>query len=181
MGRVSDDDATIRPVLSPLGQCAVDTERHVAAAGWDQPARLFAIASNGELLEREPALADQLAPLDPEGLSTIEQSDLEQTAAVEELLGRIAWPQEVQGAALAIERIVVPPEAEQDLPAEHDAALQALADHPQRQDVRLLVATLRDGEAICLLRQRAHDEDDQVAISSDIAPGLIEALRATFD
>ena len=39
--------------------------------------------------------------------------------------------------------------------------------------MRLLVAVLRDGESICLLRQREHDTDDAVAMGQDIAPGLV--------
>ncbi|MBO3212785.1 hypothetical protein GZ176_05250, partial [Dermatophilus congolensis] len=38
----------------------------------------------------------------------------------------------------------------------------------------------RDGQATCLLRQRAHDTDDKVAIGHDIAPDLINALSATL-
>ena len=83
--------------------------------------------------------------------------------------------------ALAIERIVVPPDAERDLPTDPDRASDALAAHPDRADVRLLVAVLRDGQAICLLRQRAHDTDDKVAIGSDLAPGLVHALQATLE
>ncbi len=165
---------------SPLVSCAVDTERHVAAAGWDQSPRLFAIARNADLLEREPALAGQLAGTDPDGLSTIEQEGMAPTSSIESMLGRLAWPPEVDGAALAIERIVVPPDAEKDLPEDPQQATDALAAHPKRQDVRLLVAVLRDGSSICLLRQRAHDRDDQVAVGDDIAPGLVEALRATL-
>jgi hypothetical protein len=47
--------------------------------------------------------------------------------------------------------------------------------------VRLLVAVTRDGQTRCLLRQRAHDSDDQVAMGEDLAPGLVHALRATLD
>ena len=82
--------------------------------------------------------------------------------------------------ALAVERIVVPPEAERDLPENPEQAVEALAAHPDRQDVRLLVAVTRDGRSRCLLRQRAHDSDDKVAIGDDIAPGLVHALRATL-
>lgn len=167
-------------MLSPLAACAVDTEQHVATSGWDQPPRLFAIARNGDIARHEPALAAQLAGVDPDAYSTIEQDNLLPTDTLEELLGRIAWPDQVDGAALAVERVVVPPSAEQDLPADPDEAAQALARHPDREDVRLLVAVLRNGEGVCLLRQRAHDSDDEVAIGNDIAPGLIEALRATF-
>jgi hypothetical protein len=74
----------------------------------------------------------------------------------------------------------VPPEAERDLPVHAEAAVDALATHPLRQDVRLLVAVTRDGQSRCLLRQRAHDTDDQVAMGEDLAPGLVHALRATL-
>ena len=160
--------------------CAVDTEQHVAAAGWDQAPRLFAIARNADIARREPALAEQLAGVDPDAYSTIEQEGMPPTSSIESMLGRLAWPDEVDGVALSIERIVVPPEAEQDLPEDPEQASEALAAHPDREDVRLLVAVLRDGEAVCLLRQRKHDSDDKVAIGNDIAPGLVEALRATL-
>jgi hypothetical protein len=120
------------------------------------------------------------ADLTEGALSAIEQEGLPPTSNVESLLGGIAWPDAVVGAALPIERVVVPPEAERDLPADVDSAVDALAAHPARQDVRLLVAVTRDGASRCLLRQRAHDSDDQVALGDDIAPGLVHALRATL-
>ena len=52
--------------------------------------------------------------------------------------------------------------------------------HPGRQDVRLLVAVTRDGQSRCLLRQRANDSDDKVALGDEIAPGLVHALTATL-
>ena len=172
---------TAKPLLSPLGECAVDTERHVAAAGWDQAPRLFALATNSALLANEPALADQLKGADPDSFSAIEQEGMPRTSSIESMLGRLAWPPEVEGVLLAIERIVVPPEAENDLPDNAEQAAEVLAAHPDRRDVRLLVGVLRDGEAICLLRQREHDEDDKVAVGTDIAPGLVAALRASLD
>ena len=69
---------------------------------------------------------------------------------------------------MAVERIVVPPAAEQDLPSDPEAALSALAAHPDRRDVRLVVAVTRDGRSSCLLRQRDHDRDDRVAKGRDI-------------
>ena len=77
--------------------------------------------------------------------------------------------------------MVVPPEAERELPSRGDDAVDHLAAHPDRKDVRLVVAVLRDGTSICLLRQRDHDSDDAVATGKDIAPGLVEALKATFE
>jgi len=179
MGRVRP-----QPVTDPLAVAALDTERHVATAGWDQPARLFALVRTADLLEREPQLREQMGPADlAEGAFTaIEQEGLPATSSLETLLGRIAWPDEVDGCAFAIERMVVPPDAERDLPARRpEDAVDHLASHPDRKDVRLLVAVLRDGSAICLLRQRDHDRDDAVATGKDIAPGLVEALKATLE
>lgn len=171
-------DADLDRVLT---DAAADTERHVARAGWDQPPRLFSLVRTATLLEREPALADQLRQGHPEGFTSIEQEGLPRTAHLESLLGRMSWPPEVDGVALAIERIVVPPEAERDLPEDPTEATEALARHPDRRDVRLLAAVLRTGEAVCLLRQRDHDRDDAVARGQDLAPGLVHALRATLE
>ena len=171
------------PVTDPLALVALDTERHVASAGWDQPARLFALVRTDALLAREPHLRDQLRETDlrPGSFTAIEQEGLPSTSSIETLVGRVAWPDEVDGCAFAIERMVVPPEAERDLPERPEDAVEALAAHPGRQDVRLLVAVLRDGGSICLLRQRANDSDDAVATGPDIAPGLVAALAATFE
>lgn len=163
-----------------LTQAAADTERHVARLGWDQAPRLFALVRTASLREAEPSLRPQLADSDPDSLTSIEQEGLRKTSNIESMLGTLAWPDEVDGAALVVERIVVPPEAERDLPINPTDATEALAKHPARRDVRLLAAVLRSGESVCLLRQREHDSDDAVAIGSDIAPGLIEALRATL-
>lgn len=163
-----------------LTDAAADTERHVARLGWDQPPRLFALVRNADLVAREPALARQVDG-SREGFSAVEQEGMPRTSSLESLLGRIAWPAEVDGVALAVERIVVPPEAERDLPDDPEVAAEALADHPERKDVRLLAAVLRTGEAVCLLRQRDHDRDDAVAVGQDIAPGLVHALRATLE
>lgn len=166
---------------TPLTDAAVDTERHVARLGWDQPPRLFALVQNAALISREPAMQAQLGEVDPAGYSAVEQDGIPPSSQLESMLGRIAWPDEVDGVALSVERIVVPPEAERGLPDDPDAAVEALAAHPDRKDVRLLVAVLRTGESICLLRQRDHDSDDAVATGADLAPGLLHALKATLE
>lgn len=157
--------SAVQPVLSPLTRCALETELHVAADGWNQPPRLFALAKNGDLLRRQPALASMLGDIDPEEFSAIEQ-DGALGDDLEESLGHTAWPTDVDGVALAIERVIMPPDG--------PSATQA-----QREDVRLLVAALRDGEIITLVRRKAED-DDKVAIGTNIAPGLVEALKATL-
>ncbi|MEO7235944.1 MAG: PPA1309 family protein [Lapillicoccus sp.] len=172
-----------RPVVDPLSLAALETERHVAAAGWDHAPRLFALVRTSALLEREPHLGAGLSAADraPGALTAVEQEGLHRSSSLESVLGRVAWPPEVDGCAFAVERVVVPPEAERDLPDDPDAAVEALSRHPDRRDVRLLAAVLRDGSAVCLLRQRAHDSDDAVATGPDLAPGLVAALRATFE
>ncbi len=176
---------SLQHIHPPLVQCAIETERYVAAAGWDQPVRLFALVETAALLAAEPALAQQLGRdpgADPaDALSAIEQDGLPPTDPLEDFLGMLAWPPDVAGAALVVERLVVPPEAEADLPDDPEEAARMLAAHPDRVEVRLVVAVTRDGDSTALLRQRAHDSDDQVAIGKDIAPDLVAALAATLE
>ena len=171
-----------RPVTDPLSIVALETERHVSLSGWDQPVRLFALVATAHLLEHEPGFLDTLAPHDaqPGALTAVEQENLPSPEHLESMLAQLSWPDAVSGAALVVERIVVPPAAEQNLPADPDGALEALAAHPDRKDVRLLVAVLRDGTSRCLLRQRDHDRDDRVASDENIAPGLVHGLLGTF-
>jgi hypothetical protein len=168
-----------------LTQVVVDLERHVSAAGWDQPPRLYALVETADLVRREPALADQLdlvaaSTQDPGSITPVDQGDLPASASLDELLAGIAWPPEVLGAALAVERLMVPPTAEQSMPQDEQEALRWLGDHPDRQDVRIVVAVLRDGTRAGALRMRAHDEETSVLSGPDLVPGLSDALGATL-
>ena len=96
-------------------------------------------------------------------------------------MARIAWPDQVAGCAIAVSGSSCPRMPSADCPRTTTPRLRAVAEHPDRADVRLLVAVTRDGSARCLLRQRAHDSDDRVALGDDIAPGLVHALQATFE
>ncbi len=166
----------------------MEAERHVAGFGWDQPPRLFALVRTAELVHREPGLAAHLAAqagpastTDHEHLTAVEQDGLAPTSSIESILGRLAWPEEVDGAALAVERVVVPPEAERDLPDDPEQAVEQLSRHAARKDVRIVAGVLRDGTAMCALRQRDHDDDGSVAVGPDLVPGLVHALLATFE
>ncbi len=170
-----------------LAAAVVEIERHVATGGWDAPVRVFALVRTQAALDAEPALAGQLpadvlaaAAADPQHLTSVEQEGLPPSDDLEGLLGAIAWPEGVDGAAITVERIVLPPEAQEGLPDDTEAALAALLEHPQRQDVRLAVGVLRDGASWCAVRQRSADRDDAVGQGPDVVPGLVEALRATF-
>jgi hypothetical protein len=168
-----------------LDRLTLDIERHAAAAGWDQSPRLYALVETADLLRREPQLAAQLgkhpgAEDEPGDLTPVEQDDLPQHATIEELLGSIAWPPEVLGTALTVERLMVPPEAEREMPRNEGAALDWLAAHPERQEVRIVVAVLRDGSRSAALRMRAHDDETSVLTGENLVPGLAEALGATL-
>jgi hypothetical protein len=171
------------PDRSPrLDLLTLDLERHAAAEGSDQPPRIFARVQTADLLPREPQLAAQLGLEEgqPGDLTPVDQGDLPAYQSLDELLGAIAWPTEVLGAAISVERLMVPPAVEADMPQEEAAALQWLAEHPDRQEVRLVVAVLRDGSRTGALRKRRHDEETSVLTGTDLVPGLADALAATL-
>ena len=157
-----------------------EVEDHVASAGWDQPVRLFALVPTASLLASNPQVAAELGISANLPLTSVEQ-EISDAFELDELLATIAWPTDVVGALVALERIVLPPSAQSDLPAENDNDLvQAAADHPDRRDVRIISAVLRTGENLNALRHRTHDSADAVAVSPDLVTRLNEALAATF-
>jgi hypothetical protein len=180
---VTTEDGRQQAVLRAVREL----EQHVAAGGWDGPVRLFALVRTADALDRDPALVDRLPPdvvraarADREHLTLVEQEGLPEASSLEELLGGLAWPDTVDGAALVTERVVVPPEVEADLPADPAEALTWLANHPARREVRLAAAVLRDGTGGCAVRARDHDRDSDVAVAPNLVPGLLEGLAATL-
>ncbi|WP_019136490.1 PPA1309 family protein [Cellulomonas massiliensis] len=181
-------DAAPDAARQALADAVLEVEHHVAAAGWDGPVRVFALVRTQAALEAEPSLAAQLDPAvlaaaqaEAWHLTSVEQEGLPAAPDLETLLAGLSWPGTVDGVAVTVERVVLPPEASEDVPDDHDAALAWLLAHPQREDVRLAVGVLRDGPAWCVVRTRRHDEDDLVGQGADVVPGLIEALRSTLD
>jgi len=173
--------------VNALNRLVVEVERHVAAEGWDAPLRMFALVRTAGALARDPALARRLPPdvvaaadADADHLTAVEQEDLPEVTSLDDLLGRIAWPETVDGVAVVVERSVLPPEAEAAIPDDEGEALAWVQAHPQREDVRLAAAVLRGGARACALRSRRHDADDKVAVGPDLAPGLTSAIAATL-
>lgn len=173
--------------LDALADAVREIERHVSAAGWDGPVRVFALVGTGRALESEPGLERQLAAdvvraarSNPHHLTSVEQEGLPAAESLEDLLAGLSWPDTVDGAAVVVERVVLPPAAEEGMPQDPDAALQYLMEHPDRQDVRLAVGVLRSGPAWCAVRTRADDDDASVGGGPDLVPGLVEAVRATL-
>ena len=189
----ADAPAAADPADAPdraraLALAVGDIERHASRQGWDGPVMVFALVRTADAIDAEPSLAAELpadavaaAAEDPDHLTSVEQDGLPEATTLETLLAQLAWPGSVAGAAVCVERIVVPPEAEQQLPEDEDDALAALLAHPQREDVRMVAGVLRTGESWCAMRLRSHDTDDQVISTPDAVPGLVAALRATFD
>jgi hypothetical protein len=169
------------PDLTRLARVVGELERHAAAAGWDRPAQLFALVPTADLVAREPGLADQLGdPAEGAGLTPVQQDELP-GEELEVLLQQIVWPDTVAGAAAVVERLVLPPEVDADIPADPVEAAAFAAGHPDRQEVRIVAAAHRDGGAWCALRLRAHDEDTSVLTGPDLVPGLVELLHATLE
>jgi hypothetical protein len=144
-----------------LAAAVRDLERHVAAAGWDQPIRLFALVRTADLLAREPGLAVTISqPSDPAELSSLEQEQLPDHDGPADLLARVAWPETVDGVALTVERYVM--------------------NRAEREEVRIAAAALRDGSRWSAVRLRAHDNDLEVLDGPELVPELAEAVLASL-
>ncbi|AKN71155.1 MULTISPECIES: PPA1309 family protein [Streptomyces] len=170
---------------SPLTRAVLEIDEYVSGLGWDQPARLFALVDTARLRAQEPSLAAQLGLGDESetsGLTPIEQDEIPSGKPLDEFLGTIAWPDAVTGCALAVERLMLPPSAEAQVPSGLSEAKLAewVARHPERQEVRMTVAVLRDGSRESALRLREKDSPTEVLTGPDLVPGLAEALAATF-
>lgn len=202
-----------------LVSALLEVEQHVHQEGWDGPPRLFALGRLGHLVQTEPELAQALGlevdaqDSDDFALIPIEQEWGSLTGPLDESLAQIMWPPQVAGAAITMERVVLPPAAEEEVAAESDpqAQLELAMNHPERQDMRVAVAVLRDGPHMCAVRVRGETDqaesdpaqaepesvstpspeplasaaanavgDPEVLTGPDLVPGLVDALRATF-
>lgn len=170
----------------PLTRAVLEIDEYAAGLGWDQPARLFALVDTTRLRTDEPELAAQLGFDDGEAvapLTPIEQDEIPAGTPLDEFLATIAWPGAVAGCAMTVERLMLPPSAEASVPEGLDeAGLGAwVSAHPDRQEVRMTVAVLRDGTRESALRLREKDSANEVLTGSGLVPGLAEALSATFE
>lgn len=167
-----------------LAAAVLEIEGHVASEGWDRPARLYALVDTATLVAREPELATAMG-LDStaaEGsLTPIEQEQLSPDRPFEEALRSITWPPGVAGCAAVVERLVLPPDADGQIPQDPAAAQQFAREHPDRQEVRIVAGATRAGATYCALRLRAHDDDQSVVGGADLVPGLLELLGTTLE
>jgi len=167
--------------MTRLAEVVRELELHAAQGGWDQPAQIFALVETAELVRREPQLADALGIADTEGLTPVEQDALPPGQELEDVLQQIEWPEEVAGCAAVVERLVLPPEADANIPDDRAEAVEYAATHPERQEVRIVAAATRDGQSFCALRLRSHDDDESVLGGPDLVPPLLQMLHATLE
>ncbi|MFG3348007.1 PPA1309 family protein [Streptomyces sp. NPDC048018] len=169
---------------SPLTRAVLEIDEYASGLGWDRPARLFALVDTAKLRRQEPKLAAQLGAggADTTTYTPIEQEELPAGKPLDEFLGTIAWPDAVAGCALTVERLMLPPSAEAAVPKGLNEAGLAkwVASHPDRQEVRMTVAVLRDGAREAAIRLREKDTPTEVLTGPDLVPGLADALAATF-
>ncbi|MGL4306741.1 MAG: PPA1309 family protein [Mycobacteriaceae bacterium] len=181
-----------------LGRCVREVVEFVDAAGWGQPAQMFALVPTSLLAESEPELLDELGSSSE--LTPVEQEPLPAdmgngSPELDEFLATTSWPEAVAGCALIQEIVVLPPDAESDLDevfaplladphAADAAARQAAISHPDRKNARLIAAVLRTGESLCLLQlEPAPGVEAPIELLhyEELAPDLIHALHATLD
>ncbi|HTW15093.1 MAG TPA: PPA1309 family protein [Nocardioides sp.] len=179
----SPTDTSDFDVDPALAAAVLEIETHIAEGGWDQPARLYALVDTAQLVEREPALAS-LMGLDAASaqgsLTPVEQDQLTPGQPLEQVLESITWPPGVAGCAAVVERLVLPPGADDAIPDDPARAEEFAREHPDRQEVRIVAGVTRAGSAYCALRLRAHDDPQSVVGGSDLVPGLLTLLGDTL-
>ncbi|MSY84621.1 MAG: hypothetical protein F2693_07845 [Actinobacteria bacterium] len=166
-----------------LASAVLEIEQHASTLGWDQPAKLFALVDTAQLVQREPALAAAMGLDDAAeqgSLTAVEQDGLDPRTALERSLETITWPADVTGCAAVVERTVLPPEADAEIPEDPAEAASYAASHPHRQELRLVAGATRAGATYCAMRFRSHDDDTKVVGGTDLVPALLELLAATL-
>lgn len=191
---MTDDQPDLDPDLSAeltadldvdpaLAAAVLEIEQHIAQGGWDQPARLYALVDTARLVAQEPALASAMG-LDASSaqgsLTPVEQDQLAPDRPLETVLESIVWPDGVAGCAAVVERLVLPPDADDQIPDDPAGAEEFAREHPDRQEVRIVAGATRAGSTYCALRLRAHDDDQSVVGGADLVPQLLALLGATL-
>ncbi|HWI43663.1 MAG TPA: PPA1309 family protein [Nocardioides sp.] len=167
-----------------LAAAVLEVERHHSTAGWDQPALLYALVDTGQLVQSEPDLAAQLGldtPAERGSLTPVEQEPLPAGQELEQVLPGILWPDVVVGCVAVVERLVLPPSADGQVPEDPTEAEQFAREHPDREEVRIVAGVTRHGASYCALRLRSEDHDSAVMGGVDLVPALLELLHSTLE
>lgn len=172
------------PTEISLITAIIEIEQLANESGWDQSPQLYALVKTTKIMDKldflsadeRQTLAQSIAT-NPEHLFSIYQDQLENPI---EKLHTVYFDDEVDGVAVVMERIMIPADAEEEIPQEVQARDKYLLSHPKREDMRMAVGVLRSGESWCAIRSRSHDEDKLVAQGPNLVPELIEALGQTL-
>ena len=162
----------------------LDVDPALAETGWDQPARLYSLVETARIVAREPDLARAMGLDDSSAagsLTPVEQDQLRPDQPLEQVLETISWPDGVAGCAAVVERLVLPPDADGQVPDDAVEAERFAREHPGRHEVRIVAGATRAGSTYCALRLRAHDDDQSVVAGADLVPALLQLLRVTLE
>ena len=176
------NDLDVDPALAAA---VLEIETHISEAGWDQPARLYALVETARLVEHEPALAAAMG-LDSSAaqgsLTPVEQDQLAPDSPLERVLESVTWPPSVSGCAAVVERLVLPPEVDAEIPEDPAASgASSPASTPTGRRCGSWPAPRVEGRRTVHCRMRAHDDDLSVVGASDLVPGLLQLLAATLE
>jgi hypothetical protein len=114
-------------------------------------------------------------------LTPVEQDGVSPDTPLETVLERIMWPADVFGCAAVVERLVLPPSVDQTLPTDPVEAERYAAEHPAREEVRIVAGATRAGSTYCALRMRSHDDALSVVEAPDLVPGLLQLVQSTLE
>jgi hypothetical protein len=175
----------------------VELDRYVGRDGWDGPPRLFALVLSDVLAAAEPQLSAEIcagagvqggrppccgprttATGAPGALTAIEQDEFTSSGDLSRDLAHLAWPETVYGCALATVRMFLPAGTDVELPVDPEAAAATVAQHPQRQEIRVVVGADRAGNRHGVARLAAQPEE--LLGAPDLVPGLAAALAHTL-
>ena len=82
--------------------------------------------------------------------------------------------------AWLVERLVLPPEVDAEIPEDPAEAADFARQHPLRQEVRMVAGATRTGSTYCALRLKSHDDEASVVDGTDLVPGLLELVLGTL-
>lgn len=179
-----EDPVSTRDRQDALVASLVELERHVGQGGWESPPRLFALVPTDALVVAEPRLARDLglrtsadgAP--PGALTAIEQDDFVTGGDLAGDLAALEWPDSVFGCAVSAVRTFLPASVPVELPDDAEAATALVAEHPERQEIRVVVGVDRAGSRHGVARLASRP--DELLSGDDLVPGLVSALAHTL-
>jgi hypothetical protein len=162
--------------MNALVSALVEVESFAARRGWGQPPQLYALASRSSLLAADQELESALRDAPPGSLIPVEQTPLPPGDPME-FLGRIHWPDEVFGCVLVTEAVLLPPDAEPDIPGDPTVIERWANTQPGRRQARLVAGACRDGQYAQGYRFR---DEDEILVGGELADDLVVALLGTF-